>query len=66
MGSINLYHGKYGGIEVLEDEITQTDDASGSLDVTLTGNELKELLDAGMANELLTSAAYDPSLAVWA
>ena len=34
--------------------------------MTLTGNELKELLDAGMANELLTSAAYDPSLAVWA
>ena len=66
VGSINLYHGKYGGTEVLEDEITQTDDASGSLDVTLTGNELKELLDAGMANELLTSAAYDPSLAVWA
>ena len=33
--------------------------------MTLTGNELKELLDAGMANELLTSAAYDPSLAVW-
>ena len=65
-GSINLYHGKYGGIEVLEDEITQTDDASGSLDVTLTGNELKELLDAGMADELLTSTAYDPSLAVWA
>lgn len=66
VGSINLYHGKYGGIEVLEDEITQTDDASGSLDVTLTGNELKELLDTGMANELLTSAAHDPSLAVWA
>ncbi len=34
--------------------------------MTLTGNELKELLDAGMANELLTSAAHDPSLAVWA
>ena len=34
--------------------------------MTLTGNELKELLDAGMANELLTSAAYDPGLAIWA
>ena len=66
VGSISLFHGKYGGIEVLEDEITQTDDALGSLDVALTGNELKELLDAGMANELLTSAAYDPSLALWA
>ena len=66
VGSVNLYHGKYGGVEILEDEITQTDDAPGSLDVTLTGNELKELLDAGMANELLTSAAYDPGLAIWA
>ena len=66
VGSINLYHGKYGGVEILEDEAAQTDDALGSLDVTLTGNELKELLDAGMANELLTSAAYDPGLAMWA
>ena len=66
VGSVNLYHGKYGGVEILEDEAAQTDDALGSLDVTLTGNELKELLDAGMANELLTSAAYDPGLAMWA
>ena len=66
VGSVSLYHGKYGGVEILEDEITQTDDAPGSFDVTLTGNELKELLDADMADELLTSAAYDPSLAIWA
>ena len=65
VGSVTLYHGKYGGIEVLEDEVTQTDDSLGSLDVTLTGNELKELLDAGMADELLTSSAYDPGLAIW-
>ena len=61
VGNINLYHGKYGGIEVLEDEITQTDDASGSLDVTLTGNEHRNLDDRTNDEDLPIWLCVDPS-----